>query len=224
MFTTMMNRTDSTLNEPEKLIGKGRFSQTLKLFSLALATQSNYAIATIEEANPALAQLKDIVTPEPIGVWPIALGYVVLAFILIATSLGIALYLIRRQRRYAIIKLGISAIKSIEYDETKTALTLSSTLKRVVMHYVPREQVANLTGPAWLHWLKAQIPEHKNQHFEWQHLEKMFNQSYQPIAISQEDWQHAKTSAILWLKVVAPTLTCQPKHLQQTSVAQEFKS
>jgi hypothetical protein len=114
--------------------------------------------------DPDQLPLRDLHLPEPIGWWPLAPGWwVVVAILLFA--LGWLLlrawrkYQFYAPRRYAIRELaGVEA----EYLEHRNPVTLgqqlSELLRRAMLAYAPRHEVAGLTGEAWLEWLDKDLP------------------------------------------------------------------
>ncbi len=114
--------------------------------------------------GPDQLPLRDLHLPEPIGWWPLAPGWwLVIALVLFV--LGWLLlrawrkYQFHAPRRYAIRELA--AVES-EYLEHRNPVTLgqqlSELLRRAMMAYAPRHEVAGLTGEAWLEWLDKDLP------------------------------------------------------------------
>lgn len=108
-----------------------------------------------------LSQLHDIHLPEPIGWWPIAPGWYLLALILVTAGLLIALfchryYLHGRARRAALRALA-DYQKQYQHDANSQACTanISMLLKRVALAYYPRTRVAGLQGEAWIAFLNS---------------------------------------------------------------------
>lgn len=107
----------------------------------------------------ALANLKDIQLPNPIGVWPLAPGWWILIIISILLILFIGwqawqVYLRNRAKKKA---LRLLADYKNDYQATQnsidTAAKLSILLRRVAIAYYPRQQVASLKGEAWIDFL-----------------------------------------------------------------------
>ena len=105
-----------------------------------------------------LAGLRDIHLPAPIGWWPVAPGYWVVALLL--ALILVTLFFHHRHRHSRQIKR--CALKQLAlyircHEQTPhigiTAAHLSSLLKQVALHYYPRSQVASLQGDAWLRFL-----------------------------------------------------------------------
>lgn len=107
----------------------------------------------------ALAQLKDIHLPPPVGWWPLAPGWYVLMvfiFILIAV-LTAALYkrhLNARPKKHALALLKTySAQYEKDHNAQLASARISELLKRVALVYFPRHQVASIHGTTWIEFL-----------------------------------------------------------------------
>jgi len=109
-------------------------------------------------ATPLL-ELRDIHAAPPPGLWPPAPGWWVLA-ILLAALLVLGLLWLRRRiraRRFRQqVMLELDRI-SKRYEDSHAGLVAETGvwLRRVALHRYPAEQVASLTGSAWLEFLDA---------------------------------------------------------------------
>lgn len=109
--------------------------------------------------DPTQIPLRDLHLPAEIGWWPLAPGWWVIIGILTA---GVCWLLYRaylnwradRARRVALRQL---VYLSEEYQSTgnatELAIKLSELLRRAVLAYASRAEVAGLTGEPWLDWL-----------------------------------------------------------------------
>ncbi|MGX2038666.1 DUF4381 domain-containing protein [Methylocaldum sp. MU1018] len=100
--------------------------------------------------------LRDIHLPDPIGWWPPAIGW----WIVLAASLlliAAAAWAIRRWRQSTVAKLALRELNALHADPTLATTEklkrLSALLRRASLSAYPREDVAGLTGEAWLEWL-----------------------------------------------------------------------
>jgi hypothetical protein len=114
------------------------------------------------DKDALLAQLKDIHLPKPIGFWPLAYGWYVLAVLVFVLLLALVLGL-RQHRRNARPKkeaLHLLANYQEQYEQkhhtTLACAQISQLLKRVALAYYPRDEVAGLHGEAWLSFLNQE--------------------------------------------------------------------
>lgn len=99
-------------------------------------------------SDPAdLSNLRDIVVPPAVSFWPPAPGWwIVGGACVIAAGVAIAAA-VRHRRRNAYRR---AALRELEHAD---APDISAILKRAALVAFPREQVAALSGPAWLAFL-----------------------------------------------------------------------
>ena len=116
------------------------------------------------EAQAALQKLADVVQPAPISWLPHTWAWVVLAALLLL-AVGWALLRWRRRRRanrYRAEALAELARLETQLDDPSrrvAALTaLPVLLKRVTLAAWPRTEVARLSGPGWVSFLRARAP------------------------------------------------------------------
>lgn len=114
--------------------------------------------------DPTELPLRDLHLPEPIGWWPLAPGWWIL---IVLTLVGLGWLLLRvwrtRQfnapRRYAIRELtNVEADYLRHRDPVMLGKQLSELLRRGMLAYAPRHEVAGLTGESWLAWLDNGLP------------------------------------------------------------------
>ncbi len=113
-----------------------------------------------EDALP----LRDLHLPDSIGWWPPAPGWWILAVILAA---GLAYFAWRwtrawrfnAPRRFALRELARIEKEYLEHrNPVALGKQLSELLRRGMLAYAPRGEVAGLTGDAWLAWLDRGMP------------------------------------------------------------------
>ena len=114
-------------------------------------------------SNPALAQLQDIIHPDPIGAWPWAIGYWLVLALVIALITLLVIWLRKRARDLAPKKAAKQLLNQLDRQATSYASDVNSLLKRTAMTYLSREAIASLDGEAWAAWLDSYLPEHKRQ-------------------------------------------------------------
>ena len=108
--------------------------------------------------------LRDLHLPDPVGWWPPAPGW---WFVLSAVAAA-AGYLAWRayqrwqhnaSRRFALGELARYEAEYVEHrNPVMLARQLSELLRRGMLAYAPRDEVAGLTGEAWLQWLDRGMP------------------------------------------------------------------
>ena len=115
--------------------------------------------------KPEDLPLRDLHLPAEIGWWPLAYGWWILIGLLVMTAayLGHRLWL-RWQagaaRRRAILELKQLQLRFAEdHDATAFIVAASILLRRAMLAYAPRNQVAGLSGEAWLNWLDRGLGE-----------------------------------------------------------------
>jgi hypothetical protein len=109
--------------------------------------------------NPTELPLRDLHLPEPVGWWPLAPGWWLL---LVLALMGMAL-LIRQwyrawsrnaARRQALRVLDARVADYARHgNAVRLGSELSELLRRTMLAYAPRADVAGLTGDDWLAWL-----------------------------------------------------------------------
>jgi len=109
--------------------------------------------------DPEQIPLRDLHLPEVIGLWPLAPGW----WFLIALAVAGVVYLLYKQfliwRWNAARRLALRELSRVrnEFSSGADALTLgkqlSELVRRSMLAYAPRGDVAGLTGDTWLAWL-----------------------------------------------------------------------
>jgi hypothetical protein len=108
--------------------------------------------------------LRDLHLPEPVGWWPLAPGWWALLILLAALlAYGLVRWHQRRQRnaarRYALRKLARYEAEYLEHrNPVVLGKQLSQLLRRGMLAYAERDEVAGLTGADWLNWLDRGMP------------------------------------------------------------------
>lgn len=100
--------------------------------------------------------LKDIHLPVAIDWWPPAIGWWLLAG-LILLLLVFLIWLYRKLTRKTAVKTAKKQLLTIQQDTqldgVQQLTALSSLLRRVAISLYPRDEIASLTGEAWLQFL-----------------------------------------------------------------------
>lgn len=119
--------------------------------------------------DPEQLPLRDLHLPEAIGWWPLAPGWwVVIALAFVGLVVIFRRYLRTRARgaarRYALLQLKeLTAEFEQHRDAVAFSSALSALLRRTMLSYAPRQEVAGLTGDAWLAWLDKDLDQPRFQ-------------------------------------------------------------
>jgi len=105
--------------------------------------------------------LRDIHLPDSVSWWPLAIGWWLLPLLIILISFAIYKILKYRKlnRKIAYKKLALNEFKSIrlKYKNNQNSIELiraiSALLRRIALSYLPRENIASLTGAQWIEQL-----------------------------------------------------------------------
>jgi hypothetical protein len=121
-------------------------------------------VSAVADASPQLQGLQELPLPAPVSYAPQTIGWLfvaalVLAAVLLALWAARGRYERQRYRRNALQELaGIeTSLASGPADPMQRAALLAAIprlLKRTSLEFAPREQVAALTGDAWLAFLQ----------------------------------------------------------------------
>ena len=123
--------------------------------------------AVMQQQTDPLAELRDIHQPGMIETWPPALGWWILAGLGVLAFLALCIWLYRRWRANRYRREAIRELQSLhsnwqaDSDDHAYLLALQSLLKRVALTGFPREDVASLTGEAWVQFLDQSTGSHE---------------------------------------------------------------
>ena len=116
-----------------------------------------------------MEQLRDIEGLDPVSVWPLSIGWWVLAAVG-AITLAMTAWLLKRVVAYlrswqrdAFKKLDRLEQNLSEANSKETVSLLSEYLRRIAVRRFPRKECAGLAGNAWLKWLNVHDPKQ----FDW---------------------------------------------------------
>ena len=113
--------------------------------------------------DPEQIPIRDLHLPEAIGWWPLAPGWwILLVVILAGLAWGLHRFLRTRARsaarRQALRRLeALLADYERDRDPAAFGAEVSQLLRRTMLAYAPRNEVAGLTGDAWLAWLDRDL-------------------------------------------------------------------
>lgn len=116
--------------------------------------------------NPEELPLRDLHLPPAIDWWPPAPGWWIVIVTLTLLLLFFAWRYLRRFRRNAARRQALRDLERLQRryaesgDAVHLAAGLSALLRRAMLAYAPRQEVAGLTGNAWLAWLDRGLEGH----------------------------------------------------------------
>ena len=115
--------------------------------------------------DPQEIPLRGLHLPEVVGWWPLAPGWWLLIALLVAATVFLLRAWLQRRahaaaRRKALRQLEESR-SAYAYHGNPVALgaEVSELLRRAMLAYAPRAEVAGLTGDEWLAWLDRDLDE-----------------------------------------------------------------
>jgi len=113
----------------------------------------------------SIADLKDIPAPPPVSYAPQTPGWWVVGGLILLGLLVYAFFRWRRWRRNRYRREAQAALDAIERAANEAATrkealaALPALVKRTVLAWAPRQQVAPLSGDAWLRYLDGTYPQ-----------------------------------------------------------------
>ena len=127
-----------------------------------MSNSVSVAAANAERIGKALQQLHDIVEPAAPSFWPPAPGwyFVGAAVLLLVMMAGVWLW--RRWQANAYRRQALSELAALRDGPQSISpphqriSALASLLRRVALHGAAREQIASLSGSAWIGYLSNQ--------------------------------------------------------------------
>lgn len=151
--------------------------------------------------NPALTELHDIVLPDAVSTYPIAIGYWLL---LIALTLLLIITFVQLKRWYSRTRAKKAALMELTQITSKTpnlAIEINSLLKRAALSYLPRQDIANLTGNNWSQFL---IENGSKRQDEVDELISLLHHRYRCEPLDNTQAIRLLTLAQIWLKTALP--------------------
>ena len=115
--------------------------------------------------DPEQIPLRDLHLPEVIGLWPFAPGWWVVILLAIVFLGFLARRYVRRRARGAARRHALSQLNELtaEFEQHRDAVAFSSglseLLRRTMLAYAPRGEIAGLTGDEWVTWLDKDLDQ-----------------------------------------------------------------
>lgn len=143
-------------------------------------------------STPPPLPLRDIHLPEVIGFWPLAPGWwVVLGGVILAlVLLGYWLYL---QRQPTALKEALKRLDEVVADERlglhQKSQEISRILKQMALTVSDRQEVAKLSGEAWVEWMASRRGQKPLSFRAREFLEKgPYRSQHSDFEVPMESW------------------------------------
>jgi hypothetical protein len=113
--------------------------------------------------DPEQIPIRDLHLPEAVAWWPPAPGWWVLAALVVAGLAWLAWRYLQHRARGRARRVALGELDRLldRYEEDRDAARFgagaSALLRRTMLAYAPRREVAGLTGEAWLAWLDRDL-------------------------------------------------------------------
>jgi len=150
---------------------------------------------TIAEAS--LDNLHDIIVPEPIGFFPLAPGWVMVALLLLALFFHFSVHAYKRYKKSLYKREALAELGKYTQESREETLALLALAKRVAIVVYGRVVIAKLTGEEWWDFMekhsKAKVS--KELRIELSHL--LYSESYQS---SSAEYRAIKKFVTTWIK------------------------
>jgi len=157
-----------------------------------------------------LAQLKDIQLPEQIHNYPLAIGWWILAAVIIALILFTLAKIKSSQKKRQAQKQAIAQLSS----QSPSVDEIIVVLKWAALQYFPRNEIASLSGSKLQDFLTEQLPEKYSASFSQLCGSTIENRYKRPTDNENNDDFHQ--ASILWLKQALPPSAHSNKNVKST--------
>jgi len=157
--------------------------------------------------DPEQIPLRDLHLPDAVGLWPLAPGWWALILLAVAGVIYLLYQLFLRWQFNAARRLALRELASLrrDYEEGADATALSKALselvRRSMLAYAPRDEVAGLTGDTWLSWLDRGLPDAPFSAGAGRMLETL---PYQRAEVIQDDTNVAGLLDVVRLRLKTP--------------------
>lgn len=138
--------------------------------------------------DPDQIPIRDLHLPQAIGWWPLAPGWWVLIGLAVAGLCYLAYRAVLQWRWNAPRRAALRELARVRgefasgQDAVTLAIELSELLRRTMLAYAPRDEVARLTGGNWLNWLDRGFPDRPFSNGAGRSLESLPYRSREAVA------------------------------------------
>lgn len=101
-----------------------------------------------------LQKLKDIHLPPIIPMWSLIVGCIILCLVILG---WVYIWRQQRKKKYT-VKFALLQLKKLQAEdpsESNIAAEISQLIRRTALHYFNRNEIAGLSGTAWLNFLNT---------------------------------------------------------------------
>jgi hypothetical protein len=142
-----------------------------------------------------LDSLHDFYQPPPPSFWPQTIGWYIVFAIASLLLLWFVVHQVRGWRKNRYRREALNELAHIEVTE------LSALLKRTALSAWPREEVAVLSGPAWLKFLDGSTPKPLFENAPANRIEEI---TFTPMELSREAQSSLRNASAAWIKQHKP--------------------
>ncbi len=120
--------------------------------------------------DPEQIPIRDLHLPELIGWWPLAPGWWVLIGLAMIGLAWLARHYLKSRARGKARRQALRQLEQLlsEYeqhgDAVRFAAAASALLRRTMLAYAPRAEIAGMTGDEWLAWLDRDLAHRQFVH------------------------------------------------------------
>lgn len=157
--------------------------------------------------DPEQIPLRDLHLPDVVGLWPLAPGWWVLMVLAVAGAIYLLYQLLLRWRFNAARRLALRELTRLRrdfedgVDATVLSKALSELVRRSMLAYAPRAEVAGLTGDTWLSWLDRGLSDAPFSSGAGRMLESL---PYQRATVIQDDVNVSALLEVVQLRLQTP--------------------
>lgn len=115
-----------------------------------------------------LQNLEDIITPQSVSLWPLAIGWWVVIVVSVITIIALVIFYRRHQKKWAYRREALTLLKNYaaqsaldpdnKQTESAAAINYLECLKRTAISAYPNEHIDALYGESWLNFLNQKTP------------------------------------------------------------------
>lgn len=167
--------------------------------------------------------LRDIHLPAAVSAWPPAMGWWILALVLMLGSIAVLMffkYQKNKKPKPAYKKIALKAFSTLQKKHQGQPASIellrdvSALLRRIALSYLPRESVAGLTGEQWIKQLNTL---NQNVTFNEETAELLVNAAYRAEAnyAADELLKHCEQ----WVKSLPDMANASPQSEINNGVA-----